>query len=339
MPGPAICVVWRLARMPRATRSSSPWRGLPKRGPRWPACARRAPAAGMQMLVALGWHPARQRNAALSRSTGAIIVFLDNDCAIGPSFWDELERDFAEPEVEVVGGPALLRPGVDAAERDLPCAAHASAGRRGRSARGTRARGDSARSSQTELILCNLAARRAVFEKIGHSAGRALSERGKRVARPRAGRRHRHLLRSRAAGLPARSAKPGARWRACSCATASGRTKQLQVSGHFTVHQLAPLVLLAPAWALAAGVRGLSLFGAGWLLVALLVAGSLGRGLSLGQRLVAGLVAPLVPMLYAWGRSSAGCAAGRARTPKSGSSTRRGGRWRRFLRWHGARVA
>ena len=55
------------------------------------------PADGVQILVAIGRHPARQRNAALSRSTGAIIVFLDNDCVLGPGYWEELERDFARP--------------------------------------------------------------------------------------------------------------------------------------------------------------------------------------------------------------------------------------------------
>ena len=69
-----------------------------------------SPAAGVQILVAIGRHPARQRNAALSRSKGEIIVFLDNDCAVGTAYWNVLERDFARPEVDVVGGPALLRP-------------------------------------------------------------------------------------------------------------------------------------------------------------------------------------------------------------------------------------
>ena len=82
-----------------------------------------------------------------------------------------------------------------------------------------------------------------------------------------------------------------------------GRTKQLQVSrGHFTMHQLAPLVLLLPMAAFVCGKTGILLFGAAWLAVALVVAVSLASPLSVGQRLLAGLLAPLVPLLYAAGQ-------------------------------------
>ncbi len=75
-----------------------------------------------------------------------------------------------------------------------------------------------------------------------------------------------------------------------------GRTKQLQVSGgRFTVHQLAPVVLLAPVAALAFGPRGAAIFGLGWLAAALLVAGSIGSRLTGGQAVLAGLVAPSFP--------------------------------------------
>jgi hypothetical protein len=259
------------------------------------------PASGMQVLVALGSHPARQRNAALSRSTGAIIVFLDNDCAIGPSYWDELERDFAQPEVEVVGGPALLRSEATGPERIF----HALLTHplvvgpvRARYA----AQGRFRRSSQTELILCNLAARREVFEKIGHLPVELYPN-----------EENEWLDRAQIAGIgiyydpdlqifrPQRET-----WSAMARMLVRygiGRTKQLQVSrGHFTAHQLAPLVLLAPVAAVTGGAHGLALFGASWLAVALLVAISLGRGLGIGQRLLAGLVAPFVPLLYALGQ-------------------------------------
>jgi predicted permease len=82
-----------------------------------------------------------------------------------------------------------------------------------------------------------------------------------------------------------------------------GRTKQFQVSGgRFSVHQLAPLVLLAPVVAAFLGAIGMAVFSAGWLLVALLVGFSAKGELNMGERLVTGLAAPLVPIFYAWGQ-------------------------------------
>lgn len=260
-----------------------------------------APVAGMQILVALGTHPARQRNAALARSTGEIIVFLDNDCAIGASYWDELERDFARAEVEVVGGPALLRPEARGPERifhTLLTHPLVVGPVRSRYA----ARGAFRATSQTELILCNLTARRGVFEKIGHLPIELYPN-----------EENEWLDRAQAAGIgiyydpnlqvfrPQR-----ATWGAMARMLVRygiGRTKQLQVSGgHFTAHQFAPLVLLLPLAALLGGARGLEIFGWGWLILALLVASSCESCLSIAQRLVAGLVAPGVPFLYAIGQ-------------------------------------
>jgi hypothetical protein len=260
-----------------------------------------APAGGVQILVAIGRHPARQRNAALSRSKGAIIVFLDNDCVVGPSYWDELERDFGRLEVEVVGGPALLRPEARGAE----IAFHALLTHplvvgpvRARYA----ALGDFRASSQTELILCNLAARREVFEKIGHLPVELYPN-----------EENEWLDRAQAAGVgiyydPALQVFRPQRqtWGEMARMLVRygiGRTKQLQVSrGHVTPHQLAPLVLLLPVAAVMFGLRGLIVFAGGWLALAVLVAVTLGRPLSFGHRMFAGIIAALVPLLYAFGQ-------------------------------------
>ena len=260
-----------------------------------------APAAGVQILVALGSHPARQRNAALARSTGEIVVFLDNDCEIGASYWDELERDFTRAEVEVVGGPALLRAEARGPERifhTLLTHPLVVGPVRARYA----ARGAFRATSQVELILCNLAARRGVFEKIGHLPVELYPN-----------EENEWLDRAQAAGIGIYY-DPGlqvfrpqrATWSAMARMLVRygiGRTKQLQISGgHFTAHQLAPLVLLVPIAAGLGGGRGLLIFGLGWLVVALVVALTCGAGLQIGQRLIAGLVAPFVPFLYAFGQ-------------------------------------
>ena len=266
------------------------------------ACLRAAaPPMGAQILVALGRHPARQRNAALSKSRGEIIIFLDNDCSVEAAYWDRLERDFARAKVEVVGGPALLRPEARGPERIF----HALLTHplvvgpvRARYA----PRGSFRASSQTELILCNLAARRGVFEKVGQLPIELYPN-----------EENEWLDRAQVAGIgiyydPALQIFRPQRdsWHEMARMLVRygiGRTKQLQVSGgHFTAHQLAPLVLLAPIVALGYGSRGLSIFGFCWLALALLVASSLGRGLTGSQKLLAGLAAPFVPFLYGLGQ-------------------------------------
>ena len=260
-----------------------------------------APAGGLQILIAIGRHPARQRNAALSRSKGEIIVFLDNDCAIGPMYWQALERAFARPEVEVVGGPALLRPdaqGTELAFHALLTHPLVVGPVRARYA----ALGRFRASSQTELILCNMAARRSVFEKIGQLPVELYPN-----------EENEWLDRAQMAGVGIyydpelqvfRPQRPT--WMEMARMLVRygiGRTKQLQVSrGHFTPHQLAPLVLLLPVAAVLGGARGLIIFAAGWLAIALTIAVSLPAPLRLGQRILAGVLAPCVPLLYALGQ-------------------------------------
>jgi len=125
-----------------------------------------APAGGVEIIVAEGAQPSRQRNAALDRARGDIIVFLDNDCSISAAYWKELEKVLCQSDVEIVGGPALLRPHATAWEEIF----HALLTHMlivGTVASRYAARGDFRIATQTDLILCNLAVRRSIFEKIG----------------------------------------------------------------------------------------------------------------------------------------------------------------------------
>ena len=139
-----------------------------------------------------------------------------------------------------MGGPALLRPEATGPERIFHallthplvvgpvCARYA-------------ARGLSV-ASQTELILCNLAARREVFEKIGHLPVKLYPN-----------EENEWLDRAQAAGIGISTIR-GSRsfvsqrksWGEMARMLVRygvGRTKQLQVSGwHFTLHQAAMLV-------------------------------------------------------------------------------------------------
>ena len=260
-----------------------------------------APKGGVQILVAEGRHPARQRNLALGRAQGEIVVFLDNDCSIGTGYWKELEAAFARPNVEIVGGPALLRPRAAAWEEIF----HALLTHMlivGTVSSRYGARGEFRAATQTDLILCNLAVRRSIFEKIGplstdlypneenewldraEAAGvGAFYDPGLQVFRPQR-------------STPWQMAKTLLRY-------GMGRTRQFMVSGwRPTIHQLLPLMLIATLvvlirWRLEAEFACL------WLITSTIVAFSCDSLLRVWQRIVAGLIAPLIPLTYTVGQT------------------------------------
>jgi GT2 family glycosyltransferase len=259
------------------------------------------PSGPAQILVAVGVHPARQRNAALAAAQGEIIVFLDNDCLLRAPFWKELEGAFARSDVEIVGGPALLR--VDATS--LEQIFHALLTHVlivGTVSARYAPRGTFRPATQTDLILCNLAVRKSIFNKIGplstdlypneenewldraHAAGiGAYYDPHLQVFRPQRstlGQMARMLLRY---GM--------------------GRTRQFRVSGwRPTFHQFLPLMLIATVvaliyWHLEAEFIAL------WLAASVIIALTCDPKLRAWQRLVAGLIAPLIPLTYAVGQT------------------------------------
>ena len=258
------------------------------------------PEGGLQIIVVEGIHPARQRNAALSRAQGGIVVFLDNDCSIGANYWRELESVLTQPEVEIVGGPALLRPHATAWEEIFHALlTHVLVV--GTVASRYASRGDFRPATQTDLILCNLAVRRSIFAKIGplstdlypneenewldraEAAGmRAFHDPGLQVFRPQRATPVQMTLTLLRYGM--------------------GRTRQFRVSGwRPTFHQVLPLVLLGAIYALIHWqlVRE---FCALWLIASGIIAVS-GQSLTHAwERVVAGLIAPLVPLIYAVGQ-------------------------------------
>ena len=257
--------------------------------------------AALQILVAEGNHPARQRNAALALARGEIIVFLDNDCSLADRFWEELDASFARPEVEVVGGPALLRPNAGRLEAIFhallthPLVVGPVSTRYG-------ARGEFRAATQTELILCNLAARRSIFDRIGILSPRLYPN-----------EENEWLERAQLAGAgifynprlhvcrPQRSTW-GQFFRML-LRYGIGRTRQFQVSGwRLSPYQFSPLVLFAPVAAIWFGATGLLIFAGLWLAVSVVVAATCEGGLKAWQRIATGLVAPLIPLSYALGQ-------------------------------------
>jgi len=266
------------------------------------ACLRHAPEpeGGLQIIVAVGVHPARQRNLAVTRALGDVVVFLDNDCSLDANFWPQLAADFQRPGVEIIGGPALLRPGAGDWEQIFHALLTHPLVVGGVVARYT-AWGSFRAARQTDLILCNLAVRRATFARIGplsndlypneenewldraHAAGfGAYYDPALRVFRPQ-----RRTLREMIHSL---------------LRYGIGRTRQFRVSGwRFTFHQVLPFMLLAMLAALVALHLELE-FALLWLLAAGVIALSCETSLRGWRRLVAGLIAPAISFTYVLGQ-------------------------------------
>ncbi len=124
------------------------------------------PADKLEIILARGKQPSVQRNAAIRAAAGEIIYFLDDD-SIGPP--DSLRRGvgaFASLDVKMVGGPSLCPPDAPALEQAFgltmgtwlafftSCARYRKVGQ-------PRA------TSEKELILCNLLARRDALLELG----------------------------------------------------------------------------------------------------------------------------------------------------------------------------
>ena len=258
------------------------------------------PEGGEQIIVAQGVQPARQRNLAVSRALGDVVVFLDNDCSLGEGFWAQLAAAFARPEVEIVGGPALLRPGATNWEQIFHALLTHPLVVGGVAARYA-AWGKFRAAKQTDLILCNLAVRRETFTRIGPLSSNLYPN-----------EENEWLDRAHAAGLGAyydpalQVFRPQRRSPREMMATllryGIGRTRQFRVSGwRFTFHQVLPVMMLTALLALVV-LRLEREFTLLWLLAALVVAATCETSLRGWRRLVAGLVAPAIPLTYAVGQ-------------------------------------
>jgi len=120
------------------------------------------PAPFIEVLVAEGRQPSRQRNLAVAASAGDILYFLDDDSKVLPRFLRKAVRNFQEPEVAAVGGPSLT-PDSDSLLQHSFAMAFASAFGSGGMRNRYRQAGEIRVTCDRELILCNLSFRRETF--------------------------------------------------------------------------------------------------------------------------------------------------------------------------------
>jgi hypothetical protein len=124
------------------------------------------PADKLGILVARGQQPSAQRNAALKAAHADIIYFLDDDSAPEPGNLRRAMSHFQDPKVQMVGGPNLCPLDAPPIEQvfALVLASWVAFGpSRARYA----AVGQVRATSEKELILCNLLARRQSMLDLG----------------------------------------------------------------------------------------------------------------------------------------------------------------------------
>jgi glycosyltransferase involved in cell wall biosynthesis len=124
------------------------------------------PADRLEIIVARGNQPSTQRNAGMKAALGELIYFLDDDSVPAPANLRRATAHFSDAQVEMAGGPNLCPPQAPSLERvfALVMGSWLAFGP-------SRARyapvGAARQSSEKELILCNLIARRDAMLGLG----------------------------------------------------------------------------------------------------------------------------------------------------------------------------
>jgi len=124
------------------------------------------PADKLEIIVARGRHPSVQRNAALKAARHDLIYFLDDDSVPQSGNLKLAAAHFADSKVEMVGGPNICPPDAPPLEQVFALVLGSWLG-----FFSSRARylplGQLRETSEKELILCNLLARRDALIELG----------------------------------------------------------------------------------------------------------------------------------------------------------------------------
>jgi cellulose synthase/poly-beta-1,6-N-acetylglucosamine synthase-like glycosyltransferase len=124
------------------------------------------PSGQLEIIVARGKHPSVQRNAALKAARGEWIYFLDDDSVPPPENLRIAAKHFSDPTTKMIGGPNLCPP--DAPLLEQVFAVVLASWLAFMSSRARYAPiGNIRATSEKELILCNLLARRTDLLELG----------------------------------------------------------------------------------------------------------------------------------------------------------------------------
>ncbi len=124
------------------------------------------PQDKLELIVARGRQPAIQRNHAMREARGEIVYFLDDDAEPVPEALRRALEHFRDPSVAMVGGPNVCPSDAPFLERVFAVVLGSWIAFGPSRARYDRV-GPARNSSEKELILCNLLARRSAVLQAG----------------------------------------------------------------------------------------------------------------------------------------------------------------------------
>src|SRR5262245_43531731 len=124
------------------------------------------PKDRLEILVARGRQPAVQRNEALRVASGELIYFLDDDAVAQPGNLRRALPHFTNPRVKLLGGPNVCPADAPGLEQVLAVVLSSWLAF-GPSRARYEAVGELRVSSEKELILCNMMARREAVLEVG----------------------------------------------------------------------------------------------------------------------------------------------------------------------------
>jgi succinoglycan biosynthesis protein ExoA len=124
------------------------------------------PADKLEIILARGKQPSAQRNAAIKEAHGDLIYFLDDDSVPEPKNLRRIIGHFADPDVKMVGGPAICPADAPPLEQTFALVLGSRLAFGPSRARYTPV-GTVRQTSEKELILCNLVARRQALLDLG----------------------------------------------------------------------------------------------------------------------------------------------------------------------------
>lgn len=119
-----------------------------------------------QIIFVQGRNPSYQRNAGVKEASGDIVYFMDDDSVLPAGLLNRAESYLsANPEAAVLGGPELT-PQTDTIIQKSFGAVFASFFASGKSSLRYKSSGVIRKSSEKEIILCNMFVRKTVFEEL-----------------------------------------------------------------------------------------------------------------------------------------------------------------------------